>query len=348
LRLGDGAERWEEAQRAIQAMSATEQADPTWQYWRARAQLALARSGEAGEAQRAPARQTLGQLAGQWHFYGQLAAEDLGRPQALPPRPAPPTPAERDTARENPGFQRGLAMVAAGLRPEGVREWNFHLLGLSDRDILAAAQMACEREVWDRCINSAERARGEVDMALRFPTPLLAEVSAQAQAIGLEPAFVYGLVRQESRFIVDAKSVVGAAGLMQVMPATAKWTAKKIGLTDFKPTQITERDTNLRIGTAYLKLVLDSLDGVQPLAAAAYNAGPSRARRWREGPPLEPAIWAENIPFNETRDYVKKVSSNTVYYQALLSGKPAALKPRLGAVIGPRDTAAPPADPDLP
>ena len=143
---------------------------------------------------------------------------------------------------------------------------------------------------------------------------------AKAGDIGLDPAYVFGLIRQESRFITDARSHVGASGLMQVMPATARWTAKKIGL-PFTPAMINDRDINLKIGTGYLKLVLDDFDGSQLLAAAAYNAGPSRPRRWREGAVVEPAIWAENIPFSETRDYVKKVLSNATVYAALLAGR---------------------------
>ena len=102
-----------------------------------------------------------------------------------------------------------------------MREWNFSIRGLSDRELLAAAQLACDREVWDRCINTSDRTRAEIDMDQRFPTPLRQEVSARAKEIGLDPAFVYGLIRQESRFIMDARSGVGASGLMQLMPATA-------------------------------------------------------------------------------------------------------------------------------
>jgi soluble lytic murein transglycosylase len=207
--------------------------------------------------------------------------------------------------------------------------------------------LACEREIWDRCINTSERTKGEIDIEQRYPQPMRTEVIAKARDIDLDPAYVYGLIRQESRFVMDARSSVGASGLMQIMPGTAKWTAKKIGL-DFKPAMLTDRDTNLRIGTAYLKLVLDNLDGSQPMAAAAYNAGPNRPRRWREGPLLEPAIWAENIPFNETRDYVKKVLTNATVYASLMNGKPASLKARLGAAIGPRAASAPAPDPDLP
>jgi len=342
-----GADRWRLAQRAIDAMSTAERDDPTWQYWRARALQALAKPGEAGDAARAEARQTMLGLSGQLHFYGLLAAEDLGGPQPLPARSAPPSEPEHAAARALPGLQRAVAMIDAGLRNEGVREWNFTLIGMSDRELLAAAQLACEREIWDRCINTSERTKAEVDIDQRFPLPMRSEVLTKARDIDLDPAYVYGLIRQESRFLMNARSHVGASGLMQIMPATAKWTAKKIGL-DFRPAMLSDRDTNLKLGTAYLKLVLDDVDGSQPMAAAAYNAGPNRPRRWREGPVLEPAIWAENIPFNETRDYVKKVLTNATVYASLMSGKPASLKARLGAPIGPRTASAPPVDPELP
>ncbi len=342
LRLGQGQERWNLTLRALDAMSATERQESAWQYWRARALQALAPAGSSGDGQRAEAKQILSTLASPLHFYGQLAAEDLGAPAALPSRATPPSTEEQSSARQHPGLHRALHMIATGLRPEGVREWNFYLLNMSERELLAAAQLACEREVWDRCINTSERTRTEIDMEQRYPMPLRNEVVARTREIGLDTAYVYGLIRQESRFVTDARSHVGASGLMQVMPATAKWTAKKIGMTDFRPEMISERETNLKIGTAYLKLVLDDQDGAQALAAAAYNAGPGRPRRWRNGPVLEPAIWAENVPFAETRDYVKKVTANATLYASLMTGKPASLKARLGASVGPRDASAPP------
>ena len=209
------------------------------------------------------------------------------------------------------------------------------------------SQLACEREVWDRCINTSERTRGEVNMAQRFPTPFRAEVLAKAQEVGVDPAYVFGLIRQESRFIMDTRSHVGASGLMQLMPATARWAAKRVGLA-YKPEMIAERDVNLLLGTTYLKVVLDDFGGSQALAAAAYNAGPGRPRKWREGALLEPAAWAETIPFNETRDYVKKVLSNSVYYAAVLGSPAPSLKTRLGGPIGPRDARAPQADREIP
>ena len=347
LRVPDAPDRWRIVARSIDAMSPAARADEAWAYWRARAQQAQAAAGAAGDGDRAAARAALAALASSQGFYGQLATEDLGLPLALPPAPKPPSAAERDAARRTPGFARGLQLVALGLRSEGVREWNFTLRGLGDRELLAAAQLACEREVWDRCINTSERTRAEVDLAQRFPTPHRERVMATTRRVGLDPAWAYGLMRQESRFIVSAQSSVGASGLMQVMPGTARIVAKRIGL-DYRPSMLADPDTNLLLGTSYLKMVLDDFAGSQPLATAGYNAGPNRPRRWRDGAPVEPAAWIEAIPIGETRDYVKKVLSNAVYYGALLDGRPASLKARLGAPIGPPEPNAPPIDRELP
>ena len=340
--------KWQMVHNAIAAMPQSMAAEPVWTYWHARAQLALADSENA----RAEALSLLQGIAGVRGFYEQLALEELGQRISVPERPPALTQAERDAARANPGLTRALYAIQIGLRQEGVREWNYSTNlhergGLDDRGLLAAADRACQAEVWDRCINSSDRTKGVIDFEQRFPMPFRSAVLARTKQIGIDPAYVYGLIRQESRFIMDAKSGVGASGLMQVMPATAKWTAKKIGMTDYQPSQITDRDTNIAIGTGYLKLLLDSFGGSMPMAAAAYNAGPSRPRSWRNGPVLEAALWADNIPFNETRDYVNKVLSNTTHYAALISGQPQSLKARLGNV-GPLDAATPDTSVDLP
>jgi len=347
LRANNGAGRWQQVVQAVNAMSASEQADPSWVYWKARGLQALAKDSQDSEGLRSQAREMLAGITGGYHFYAKLAADAIGQPLALPPRPQALTTAEREAAQRHPGLARSLQLIAIGLRNEGVREWNYSLRGMADRELLAAAQLACDREVWDRCINTSDRTKGEVDMAQRFPTPHRKDVLAKSKEVGVDPAYVYGLIRQESRFIMDARSGVGASGLMQIMPATARWTANKIGL-PYSADMITDRDTNLRLGMSYLKLVLDEFGGSQALAAAAYNAGPGRPRKWRDGPTLEVAAWAENIPFGETRDYVKKVLSNTVWYSALMSGDAPSLKARLGRPIGPRETAAAPPDRDLP
>jgi soluble lytic murein transglycosylase len=156
---------------------------------------------------------------------------------------------------------------------------------------------------------------------------------------------VLGLVRQESRFNTEARSSAGAAGLMQVMPSTARYVAARMGMRNYRPKSVTEIETNVTLGTGYLRLVMQQL-GHPVLASAAYNAGPSRARRWRDDKPLEGAIYVESIPFPETRDYVKKVMSNAVYYSAVLEKKPVTLKSRLG-VIQPPGFAEPPVEEEI-
>jgi soluble lytic murein transglycosylase len=276
-----------------------------------------------------------------------LAAEDLGQPIELPQPPTPLMPEESAQVSALTGLQRALLLARLGLRDEGRREWNYTLRGLSERQLLAAAALACDASDWQLCINTSDRTRNEVDIAQRYPMPYRDEILSQSRALGLDPAYVMGLVRQETRFMATLRSYVGATGLMQLMPNTASWVARKTGA-DYSPALLTDPATNLRLGTSYLKMVLDNFGGSQAMAAAAYNAGPTRPRRWRDGPVLEPAIWTENIPFTETRDYVKKVLANATLYNLLLTGQPSSLKARLGPSIGPADTSAASLTPDLP
>ncbi len=340
---------WRNVLEAVDAMSDEAANDPSWVYWKARALLA---GNRPSEAHRAEAEKLLQSIASPRGFYEQLALEELGHKITVPAKPAPLTDEEKKAARQEPGLNRALYAIALGLRAEGNREWNYttnlhRAGGFNDRELLAAAQYACDREVWDRCINTSERTKAEFDFEQRYPTPFRESVVRRAKDIGLDPAYVYGLIRQESRFVMDARSHVGASGLMQVMPATARWTANKLGMNGFRADQLNDRDINIAIGTGYLKLVLDDFAGSMPMAAAAYNAGPSRPRAWRNGPVLEGAAWAENVPFQETRDYVKKVLANTTFYAAMLTGQPQSLKARLG-LVGPRETALPAPNGDLP
>jgi soluble lytic murein transglycosylase len=318
------AQDWAQVQQAIAAMPMALQQQPAWIYWQGRALAALDQTENA--------QALFLQIAGQPDFYGSLADDALSRKTSLPPQAAAPTPAEMATARNNPGLQRALELFRLGMRVEGAREWGWSLRGMDDRALLAAADLARRHEVWDRAINTANRTQTQHDYSLRYLAPFRNQVKPVVQELGLDPSWVYGLMRQESRFVMNANSAVGAQGLMQVMPATARWVAKKIRLADYHPRKISEMETNIQLGANYLKLVLDSLDDQPVLASAAYNAGPGRARRWRSGQPLEGAIYVETIPFAETRDYVKKVMSNTLYYNLLFGGAPQALMTRLGMV----------------
>jgi soluble lytic murein transglycosylase len=153
-----------------------------------------------------------------------------------------------------------------------------------------------------------------------------------AKQQNIDEAWVYGIIRQESRFMHYAKSNVGAAGLMQVMPATAKWVANKAGWRDYHNGMIHDIDTNISLGTHYMKYTVDQFNGQEVMATAAYNAGPSRAKKWMGATALEGAIYAETIPFTETRNYVKKVMANAHLYAKQLGLEPIPLKKRLGTI----------------
>lgn len=332
------AQEWGVVRDTILAMPEELAGKPDWVYWLGRALKAGGRTTDAD--------QLFEKIAGQPHFYGNLADEELGRTVLPPPIAAAVTSDEQRAARNNPGIQRALAFFRLDMRLEGIREWNWALRGMSDRELLAAADLAKRQQIWDRAINTADKTKAEHDYSLRFLAPYGDTVRPAAHNQSLDDAWVYGLMRQESRFITNAKSTVGASGLMQLMPATAKWVARKIGLRDFRQGRVNDTETNVLLGTSYMRLVMENLDNHPVLASAAYNAGPGRARKWRADQPLEGAIYAETIPFSETRDYVKKVMSNAVYYSALFNGRPDSLKARLGTV-GPR-TADAPKDSDLP
>lgn len=318
--------QWEQVIKAIDKMSERQASEPVWMYWRGRA-LAALNDEEA-------ARRHFEAIKDDFSFYGQLALEELG--EAIhPPASAPEiSPLAQAEVRQRPELVRALELFKLGLRPEATREWVHGLRGMSDQQLRAAAQWAQEEGVYDRVVNTSLLTKAEIDFQQRFAAPFKERVAPRAEQIDLDPAWVYGLIRQESRFMTDARSRVGAAGLMQLMPDTARWVANKIGMKDFSQAKIDEFETNTTLGTHYLKIVLDQLEGSEVLASAGYNAGPGRPKQWRSrlAAPVEGAIFAETIPFTETRLYVKNVLSNTAYYAALFSGEPQSLKNRLGVI----------------
>ena len=317
------AQDWQVVRDAIDRMSASARQDPAWNYWYGRA------LGFQGSAEGARAYYL--RITGQPNFYGLLAGEELGV-MAMAPEPFYVS-AEADVlnAKVVPGLARALELYRLDLRSEATREWVFAIRGMEDAQLLAAAELARRNEIFDRTINTADKTAHVHNYKLRYLAPFREVFDEYARSSGLEEAWVLGLVRQESRFIVNAKSATGAKGLMQLMPATARWVARHDGVRDYNPSRVMEVPVNIALGTGYLRHVLDDL-GHAVLAAAAYNAGPGRARRWRDVRPLEGAIYAETIPFNETRDYVKKVMANTMYYSQLIGGKLIPLKDRLGLI----------------
>ncbi|MDQ1814805.1 transglycosylase SLT domain-containing protein [Massilia sp. CCM 9210] len=318
---------WKTVKATIESMPAPLRAQPGWTYWLGRALQAEHGAHDAAVA-------LYQRIADQNSFYGQLALEELGQLISIPPPGPALTPEEMAPMASNPGLRRALKFFSLRLRPEGTREWNWELRKFSERELLAAAEFARMNQILDRMVNTSDRTRTQFDYTQRFPSPHNDILHPTAQQLGLDRAWVYGLIRQESRFIMDARSSVGASGLMQVMPATGAYVARKIGLGDYVKNKLTDVRTNILLGANYMSMVLANADGSQTLATAAYNAGPGRMRNWRGklDEPMEGAIFAESIPYMETRIYVKNVMSNATNYAALFENKPQSLKARLGKI----------------
>ena len=320
------AKNWHALLSTFTAMPESDQRRPEWRYWQARALKATGKPVAADAL--------FSQLSREHDFYGQLATAELGAvigPMAATYKPAE---AEIKTIADIPAFQRALALYRVNMRTEGAREWLWAIRTFDDKQLLAAAELARRNDLYDRAINTADRTRQLHDFSLRYPAPHLETMQAYTKRLHLDDAWVYGLVRQESRFVSMAKSSIGASGMMQLMPATARWAAKKIGMKSFSVGIVNQLDTNFALGTYYMKHVLDRFNGNPVLATAAYNAGPSRARKWQDTKPMEGAVYIETIPFNETRDYVKKVMSNSAYYAARFGAPLTSLKKRLGVIPG--------------
>lgn len=320
------AQDWQQVLSGIAAMPEELQGQGSWRYWKAR--------GLKANGKVTAANAILAPLSREHNFYGQLALEELGDVVSNPPSNYEPDEAEIRKIRAVPGIQRALALYQLDLRTEANREWLWASRNFSDEQLLAAAELAKRNNWLDRAINTADKTRNLHDFSLRYPAPHRDLMQVYAREHGLDEAWVYGLIRQESRFVQQARSSVGASGLMQLMPATAKWIANRMGMKHFRQGMVNQVDTNISFGTYYLKYVLDTNDGQPVLATASYNAGPSRARRWKDEKALEGAVYAESIPFTETRGYVQKVMSNASYYANRFERQVISLRQRLGTIAG--------------
>ena len=325
---------WHDVSRAIDAMPESQAQEPAWRYWKARAFEAQSRKDDA--------IRLFGSLAAEPHFYGFLAADAIGAAIMPVSEPLPVDEEALAAFGARRAVQRVLRLAALGMRPEAQREWAYVVRGIDDRSLLLASEFARRNGLYDRSINTADRTQRRHDFGLRYQTPYREAIGPAVREMGLDEAWVFGLTRQESRFAADIVSSAGAIGLMQLMAPTARWIARQTHRSDYRIAQLEEPEINARFGTYYLRHVLDRLDGLPVLATAAYNAGPGRAQNWRGAEPLEGAIYAETIPFNETRDYVKKVMANAMFYQAQLGLPYVTLTDRLGIVTPRGMTAAAP------
>ena len=301
LRAGD----FKDAAETIESMPPEEKTVTAWRYWRA---FAARQNGDA-----ALAESLWKELADADDFYGLLAREELSMPLVNPD--ARPDPAGNGAPPADALL--ALALRAIGLDETGRGMWRRAVAAADPADRLAAARLAAKAEWHLAAIRAASGVSGPAAHALRFPRPYAETIDKYADDRGLDRAFVYGLIRQESRFMPRIVSSAKARGLMQVMPATAKRVARRHGYGRYRLSRLTRVDTNVIIGTRYLADLGGALGNHPVLMAAAYNAGPGRAKRWtkRGG---EWLVYIETIPITETRLYVKHVLANRAHYDHAL------------------------------
>lgn len=306
----------------IEQLPADERNEPEWLYWYAWAQE---QDGARGDAFTAYAS-----LGKQRNYYGFLAADKLGRSYQMNDSRTSVDRKVLDQLGKQPGFQRAQELYLAGKRLDARREW-FYTTGSLNTEQLRHAALLAHRWGWhDRAIITAAQAKDWNDLALRFPLPHRESIFATARQYHLDPALIYGVIRQESAFMEDAHSNVGALGLMQLMPATGRQTARSLNIRYGGNRALLKSDQNIRLGSAYLNHLMTRYNGSPVLAAAAYNAGPHRVSRWLPGDRTMPApLWMENIPFRETRNYVKRVLAYATIFDWRLSQPLTRLSQRL-------------------
>lgn len=276
--------------------------DLKWRYWRARA------LEETQQVEKA--REIFMPLAQERHYYGFAAAERLQQPYHFGINTIKASKKALSQLLTKPEIIRARELYLVGLTGFARAEWQVVLNLLSEEELKVAAVLAHQWGWYDRAIVTVTKAKAFDDLVLRFPTPFYDTVLAQATAKKLDVAWVYAVMRQESAFQVDARSVSNALGLMQLLPSTAKEVADKLGVTFNSEADILKPELNIRLGTSYLRYLLDRFDNNRLLATAGYNAGPSRAKQWAsERACLPTDVWIELIPFNQTRDYVQRVMS---------------------------------------
>ncbi len=317
---------WQTGLRFLALLPEPEQKEGEWRYWKARM---LERTGETRQA-----RSLYRELAKERSYYGFMAADRIGQPYAMQHVSVQASAEEEGAMIARPGIQMAKELFTLGDTLAARRQWAWATHHLNNRDLAVAAVVARKWGWHDRAILTLNRSEHLDDLELRFPVLYRDMVEASAQRNNIDPDWVYGVLRQESAFVTDARSEAGALGLMQLMPHTGRMAGRRINLRVPNNTAILNVENNLKLGTSYLRTVLDVNHGHQVLATASYNAGPNRVREWLpENKPLDADAWVDTVPYNETRNYVKNVMAFTTVYAYRLETAMRRLQERMPSVF---------------
>lgn len=324
LRRGE----WDTVLAWLNRLPQDEQQTDRWQYWRARALEQLEQHSQATSLYQ--------KLAGLRSYYGFLAADRIGAPYNLNHEKTPTSELAISDIGNRPAIRRARELVALERWPDARREWRFATRDMPEEKAMAAAKLAQSWGWHDQAIFTLAKTGYWEDLELRFPLEHESDVRKYAQKRQLDISWVYGVIRQESAFNPSVRSHAGAMGLMQLMPATASYVAKRLLSWKRKPRRadLVKPATNIELGTRYLADVLQRLGDNPVLATAAYNAGPHRVDRWLPENQLPADIWVELIPFRETRRYVERVFTYAAIYDRRLNKEVVRLTERMQPVAG--------------
>ena len=309
---------------AIDNMSETLFIDGRWRYWRARAleELGFEESATALYVELSKTR----------NYHSFLAADRIDASYELQNAPLQLTPEQLQELAKVPGIARSRELYRLERITDARREWDYVTERLDPQSLARAAKLADSWGWHSNAIFTAARSGYWDDLPMRFPMLYQTTVTERAKQFDIEAAWIYGILRQESAFVTDARSPRGALGLMQLLPVTAKSVAPRAKASYGGPRDLLQPEKNIQLGSAYLQQVRKLLHNHPVLATAAYNAGPAKVRQWLPELGAVPAdIWIETIPYDETRDYVERVMAYTVIYDWQLTGKPL----RLGQFMPP-------------
>ena len=314
VRTGLRNHEWTKVIHSIDTMPADEQQKDEWQYWKA---IALQGDGEADLAQ-----EILAELATERSYYGFLAADVIGSDYAFSDKPLTDDDVLVAQLAAMPALIRARELFLVGLDGRGRSEWDTAVRNLG-RDEKAQAAILAHRWGWhSRAISTVANAGEFDDLSIRYPLPWRADFEQSSKVAGISHSWAYGIARSESLFMRDVRSSAGAIGVMQLMPATGRQTAREIQFPYAGRTTLTDSSSNIRLGTTYLGKMYERFDENRVLATAAYNAGPHRVKAWLpDSGYLDARIWIENIPFRETRKYVRRVLTDEAIFHWRLTGQ---------------------------
>ncbi|MET0082711.1 MAG: transglycosylase SLT domain-containing protein [Sedimenticola sp.] len=332
LRMALSLQQWEHFLSWLDSTPETLRKQENWRYWRA---YALAETDQWDKAYL-----LFRELAAERSYHGFLAADRLRLDYHLEHTPLELDSSRLDRVSKHPGLLRARELLALDRLPDARREWRYVTRGMDQGELQAAAKLAQSWSWHDRAIFTLARTGYWDDLELRFPLEHHARITGNAEKQQLDEAWVFAVIRQESAFSRDAISPAGAMGLMQLMPKTAKSVAKRLRHPKPRKRDLLNPKTNIKLGTGYLRQVMNQLGEHQVLATAAYNAGPHRVKSWLPEKPVDAEIWIETIPFTETRRYTQRVLAYSVIYEQRLGGEPARMSNKLRPVL-PKQRLAP-------